>query len=174
MATAEDRITREMIDEAVSEYDARPGSLLGILEQVQLNSKGKYLSQEAMGLISKATRVPLSTIYSVATFYSFFNLKPQGEHTIVICRGTACHTRRSKELLDSLNKILEFREKEFDESEKVFMTTKDNKFTVKTVACFGQCALAPIVEIDGTIYGHVTEDKLKKLINAVQRGKKKK
>ena len=116
----------------------------------------------------------MSRIYSVVTFYSFFNLKPQGEHYICICRGTACHTRRSKHLLDFLKQYLELGEAQGSgESEKVFLTSKDNKFTVKTVACLGQCALAPVVEIDGKIYGRVTEDGLRQIVEDIRQGKKK-
>ena len=158
------------IDAIIEKYKNRPGALLGVLEEVQNLHPHKYLPMETLEYVSEKTKVPLSRIYSVVTFYAFFNLKPQGEHSIIICRGTACHTRRSKNLLEYLKKLLNLREDESKEGEKVFLTTADNKFTLKTVACFGQCALAPVVEIDGVIFSHMTENKLKEIVSKVARG----
>ena len=102
----------------------------------------------------------------------FRSLKPQGEHSIVVCRGTACHTRGSKTLLRSIAFALGFKEEDLKENEKVFLTTPDNKFTIRTVACFGQCALAPVIDIDGKIYSHMTEAKIRRLIRQLgRRGK---
>ncbi|MDD5348005.1 MAG: NAD(P)H-dependent oxidoreductase subunit E [Candidatus Omnitrophica bacterium] len=170
-ATAEVPRQRE-IDTIIEKYEGKPGGLLGILEEVQNLHKHKYLPQATLEYISGKTGVPLSRIYSVVTFYAFFNLKPQGDHSIIICRGTACHTRRSRNLLEYLKKMLHVKEDESKEGEKVFLTTADNKFTIKTVACFGQCALAPVMEIDGVIYSHMTENKLKEIVNKVARGGK--
>ncbi|MCX7927805.1 MAG: NAD(P)H-dependent oxidoreductase subunit E [Candidatus Omnitrophica bacterium] len=162
------------VDAVINKYVGKPGGLLSILEEVQNLNKHKYLPEEVLAYISKKTAIPLSRIYSVVTFYAFFNLKPQGEHSIIICRGTACHTRRSKELLEFIKKMLGIKEEESQEGEKVFLTTADKKFTIKTVACFGQCALAPVVEIDGVIYSHMTENKLKELVSRIaRRGKAK-
>jgi NADH-quinone oxidoreductase subunit E len=152
------------LDEIVLRYQDRPGRLLGILEDAQKIDPHKYLSREVLEYIAGKTNTPVSKIYKVVTFYAFFNLKPQGEHSIIVCRGTACHTRRSKNLLDYLIHWFGFQDDDLAAAEKSSLTTKDNKFTVKTVACFGQCALAPVVEVDGNIYSHMTEDKLRKII----------
>lgn len=161
------------LDKIILKYRGKPGELLGLLEEAQSVNPYNYLSTETLEYVAKKTAVPLSRIYSIVTFYSFFNLKPQGEHYICICRGTACHTRRSKHLLDFLKKYLELGEAQGSgESEKVFLTSKDNKFTVKTVACLGQCALAPVVEVDGKIHSHVTEDALRRIVEDIRQGKK--
>lgn len=162
------------LDKIISAYEGKPGMLLSILEETQRANKQKCLSAPVMEYISKKTGIPLSRIYSVVTFYAFFSMKPRGKHSITVCRGTACHTRRSKDLLDYLKHILDLKDESSDESEKVFLTTKDNKFTLMTVACFGQCALAPVVEIDGDIHIHMTETKLKALIDKLKRETKKK
>ena len=154
-------------DRIIDKYRGKPGELLGILEEIQLLNPHKYLPPEALEYVSLRTKVPLSRIYGVVTFYAFFNLKPQGEHSVIICRGTACHTRRSKNLLEYLKSLLKLKEDESQEGERLFLTTADNKFTLRTVACFGQCALAPVVEIDGKIYSHMTEHKLKNIIRSV-------
>jgi NADH-quinone oxidoreductase subunit E len=113
------------------------------------------------------TGVPRSRVYSVATFYSLFNLDPQGDHTIRICRGTACHTRGSRNLLQSVKLELGVRSDEPSEEETSAFTTSDAKFTVRTVACFGQCALAPVVEVDHRICSHVSERILQREIRAI-------
>ncbi len=166
----EKNVDAQAIEKLIRKYQDKPGALLGVLEEVQGLHKSRFLAPETLACVARGMGVPLSQVYSVATFYAFFNLKPQGEHTIVVCRGTACHTRRSKILLEHLKNLLGLHEHE-GESEKVFLTTKDNKFTLKTVACFGQCALAPVVEIDGRIYSHMTEVKLDKLIRGISRSR---
>jgi NADH-quinone oxidoreductase subunit E len=159
------------LDRILEKYRSKPGELLGLLEEIQNLHPHKFLPKDTLEYVARKTGIPLSRIYSVVTFYAFFNLKPQGEHSVVICRGTACHTRRSRNLLEGLKKMLDLKEDEQEEGEKVFLTSKDRKFTVKTVACFGQCALAPVIELDGKIYSHMTEDKLRKLVQGVGKGK---
>ncbi|MFA7676624.1 MAG: NAD(P)H-dependent oxidoreductase subunit E [Candidatus Omnitrophota bacterium] len=162
---------RLRIDNIISHHKNTPGELLSILEETQILSKHNYLSPSQLKYIAEKTSYPLSAVYSVVTFYSFFNLQPQGEHCIVVCRGTACHTKGSRRILDYLERELDFGDEKINEGEKVFLTTKDKAITVKTVACFGQCALAPVVEIDGVIYGRMTVEKMKKLIKALKKKK---
>lgn len=159
------------LDKLISSYKGKPGELLGVMEEAQKLNPRNYLPESVLTYISEKLNIPPAQIYSVATFYAFFNLKPQGEHSIVVCRGTACHTRGSKNLLRSIALTLGFREDELKENEKVFLTTSDNKFTVRTVACFGQCALAPVIDIDGKIYSHMTEARIKRLIKQIRKGK---
>ncbi len=106
--------------------------------------------------------LPLRYI-ALLLLFIFFNLKPQGKHTIVVCRGTACHTKGSRELLNSVGQILGFRY-EFDETEPSYTTPPDNEFTIRTVACFGQCAQAPVVAVDGVIHSNVNAPKLLKIL----------
>src|SRR5271157_566814 len=93
---------RAFIDQVIASKAERPGALLGILEGVQEHHPHKYLPMETLEYIATKTQTPLSRVYSVATFYALFNLQPQGDNTICICRGTACHTRGSRNLLESL------------------------------------------------------------------------
>ncbi len=81
----------------------------------------------------------------------------------MVCRGTACHTKGSRELLNSVGQILGFRY-EFDETEPSYTTPPDNEFTIRTVACFGQCAQAPVVAVDGVIHSNVNAPKLLKIL----------
>ena len=160
----------EQIDSIVNKNRGRHGELLSILEEIQVLNENKYLSEEALNHVALRTGVPLSRIYNVVTFYSFFNLKPQGKHTLTVCRGTACHTKGSKALLDDLGLMLGC-SKELEEGDS-FFTTPDNQFTISTVACFGQCALAPVIAIDGVMNSNVTTAQLQKLLAKTSKGKR--
>ncbi len=155
------------LEALVNKYQEKPGSLLGIMEEAQQANEHRYLSEETLRSIAEKTGTPLSRVYSVATFYSFFNLKPQGKHSIVVCRGTACHTRGSLGLLEEAARRLGF--PEFREDEEPSFTTEDRHFTVRTVACFGQCALAPVVAIDGVIHSRITQGKLVSILEGLRK-----
>ncbi len=113
----------------------------------------------------------------MATFFALFNLEPQGDHTICICRGTACHTRGSRSLLERLKLELGVQDggdgSDGGSADKVSITTPDRKFSLRTVACFGQCALAPVVEVDHAIYGHMNEQALHREVEALEHDKAK-
>jgi NADH-quinone oxidoreductase subunit E len=159
---------QEQVDRIIAKHQGRPGTLLSILEELQERNARKYLPMEVLDYVAARTGLPPAQVYSVATFYALFNLQPQGENTICICRGTACHTRGSRNLLERLK--LELSVKEGDEegsADKISLTTPDGKFTLRTVACFGQCALAPVVEVNHSILGHVNEQALQREIGAL-------
>ncbi len=166
-----DTAEKAFIDQSIAEHSGRPGALLGILEAVQDRNRKKYLPEEALRYIARQMNIPLARMYSIATFYALFNLDAQGDHTICICRGTACHTRNSRNLLDSLRLELglEIEDASDGNAGKLTMTSKDGKFTIRTVACFGQCALAPVVEIDHRICGHVNERTLQREVRSLDR-----
>jgi NADH-quinone oxidoreductase subunit E len=160
------------IDQVIARLSDRPGSLLGILEAVQEHHPHKYLPPETLEYVAAKTSLPLARVYSVATFYALFNLQPQGDNTVCICRGTACHTRGSRNLLQGVRLELGLGmpdESTDGESDKILLTTPDQKFTVRTVACFGQCALAPVVEVNHRICGHVNERTLQREIQNIER-----
>lgn len=159
-----------VVAEAIAKAAGRPGALLSVLEECQRAEPHHYLSKDALGAIAAGMGLPLSRVYSVATFYSYYNLKPQGDHVVVICRGTACHTRGSLGLLREL--VVELGGRDFKEYEESSFTTDDMRFTVRTVACFGQCALAPVVAVDGRIYSRVTPAALKAVLGSCKAGGK--
>lgn len=162
------------IDKVINSRRGRPGALLAILEATQEKNRYKYLPIETLRYIAGKMELPLSRIYSVATFYALFNLQPQGENTLCICRGTACHTRGSRNLLQGarleLGLGLEDGEENGNEADKLLLTTPDRQFTVRTVACFGQCAMAPVVEINHRICGHATERTVQREIATIRAG----
>ena len=148
------------LDKVIAAQSGHPGSLLGILEKAQERERRKFLSREVLEYIAAKTDTPLARIYSVVTFYALFNLEPQGKNTICICRGTACHTRGSRDLLESLMFKLGFHNPDDELTDKIALNTSDGQYTIRTVACFGQCALAPVVEVNHQVYGHMNEQTL--------------
>ncbi|HEY1265080.1 MAG TPA: bidirectional hydrogenase complex protein HoxE [Terriglobales bacterium] len=110
-----------------------------------------YLDESALRYVALSLRVPLSRAYGVATFYHFFTLKPAGEHTCVLCLGTACYIKGAPQLLDAVKQQLGIVPGE---------TTKDRKVSLLSARCIGSCGLAPAVVYDSEIAGKVTADQL--------------
>ena len=163
-----------LIDHAIAQYGDRAGALLGILGAVQMANAHKYLSMEALRYIAAETGIPPARVFSAATFFALFNLAPQGENVICICRGTACHTHNSRDLLEKLCMQLGLAGSDvhaLSEADKLWLTTADKKFTIRTVACFGQCALAPVAEINHHILSHVNERTLQREVHALTQGR---
>lgn len=165
---------RALIDQEVTVHEGHPGALLSILADIQSANAHKYLSMEALRYLARRIDIPPAKVYSVASFFALFNLQPQGDNTICVCRGTACHTRGSRDLLEKLclDLGLNLRAVETaDEDDRLALTTADRKFTVRTVACFGQCALAPVVEVNHHILSHVNERTLQREVKASTQGR---
>ena len=128
-------------------------SLISVLDEIQ--AQYHYLPREAMILVSEWLGVPLSQVYSVATFYHAFSLVPRGKHKICVCTGTACHVRGAVQVLDRLETRLGVGAGE---------TTRDRQFTLETVNCLGCCALGPVVVLDDEYEGQMTTKKVDKLL----------
>jgi NADH-quinone oxidoreductase subunit E len=137
-------------------FKGNPDDLIPMLQHVQ-NSIG-YLPKEALLEIARLTKLPTANVFGVATFYEQFRFQPAGKHIIKICRGTACHVRGSDQILNDLKARLHLTGK----------TTKDRMFTVDTVACFGSCALAPVLVADNSVYGRVNLSKAEEIIGNLQ------
>jgi NADH-quinone oxidoreductase subunit E len=165
---------QDYVDRVIARHDGRAGKLLGILEEIQEHHPNKYLPMDVLDYVATKADIPRAQIYSVATFFALFNLEPQGTNTVCICRGTACHTRGSRNLLERVKLELGMQETgEEGGADKISMTTPDRKFTLRTVACFGQCALAPVVEVNHNILGHVNEQALHREVSALKGEKRK-
>jgi NADH-quinone oxidoreductase subunit E len=160
-------LDHEFVDNVLGRQAGRPGALLAILQQVQNHHPRKYLPLETLEYIAARTRIPLARIYSVATFFALFNLEPQGRNTISVCRGTACHTRGSRDLFVKLLMYYGFRTEGDAETDQLVVTTADGSTTLRTVACFGQCALAPVIEVNHAIFGHMNEPTLQRELDAL-------
>ena len=121
------------------------GNLIGLLQQVQ--DYFGYLPAPALVEISRRTRIPLSRIYGVVSFYAQFYTSPRGRHTIRCCRGTACHVKGAGRILEAIQRTLDI-----DDGQ----STSDLKFYLETVACLGTCFLAPVIMIDEQYFGQLT------------------
>ena len=130
----------------IDKYERNPNKLIAILQEMQ--EEYKYLPEEIMTFVSTALGISPSAVYGVATFYSHFTLEPKGKHVIKICDGTACHVKKSEDILKALEKQLGIGKK--------IKTTGDMLFTLETVACLGACGLAPVVVIDERVHGMMT------------------
>jgi NADH-quinone oxidoreductase subunit E len=161
-------LDRDFIDNVLARQAGRPGGLLAILQQVQGNHPRKYLPVETIEYIAAKTNIPLSRIYSVVTFYALFNLQPQGRNTVSVCRGTACHTRGSRDLYEKVMMSLGF-QSPGDGEDQLSVTAADGSTTLRVVACFGQCALAPVVEVNHAVFGHMNERTLQLQLDALNK-----
>ncbi|MEW6381491.1 MAG: NAD(P)H-dependent oxidoreductase subunit E [bacterium] len=134
----------------INRYPRNSSALMAILQDIQVEFN--YLPKEVLISVAHKTRIPLSRIYNVATFYNAFSLVPRGRHIISVCMGTACHVRGSGKILEELERCLKIKAGE---------TTEDLKFTLEVVNCLGACALGPVMVIDGEYFGKLTPDKVK-------------
>jgi NADH-quinone oxidoreductase subunit E len=140
----------------LEEWRGIMGNVIPLLQKTQ-DIYG-YLPEEAMREIARITGRSPAEIYGVATFYAQFRFTPMGKHVMKVCHGTACHVQGA----DSLDTVVESRLGVAPGN-----TTDDGSFTVERVACLGCCSLAPVVMIDGEVYGRLTGDKLGKIVAAV-------
>jgi NADH-quinone oxidoreductase subunit E len=145
------------VDKIINYYQNKESNLIQMLLKVQ--SEYRWLPRHILLYISNKLNVPLTNIYDIATFYKFFNLEPQGRHSIVVCMGTACHVRGAANLLQRVVNVLGIKPGD---------TTRDYKFTLSTVNCLGCCALGPVMMIDNKYYSNPQTAKLKKILNQFQ------
>ena len=139
-----------LVDTTMRKLGSQPRGLIETLHTVQ-ETIG-YLDEAGLRYVAVSLRVPLSRAYGVATFYHYFTLKPAGEHTCVVCTGTACYIKGAGQLLTTMEKDLGIRPGE---------TTPDGKVSLLTARCFGSCGLAPAVVYDQQVAGKVTAQALK-------------
>ena len=145
---------RERLSQILDPYRRQKGSLIPVLQKVQ--EELGYLPEEAISEIAYFLGVSKNEVYGVASFYSQFRFKRPGEHTVRVCQGTACHVLGGPQVLAAVERELCIQAGE---------TTEDYKFGIETVACFGSCALAPVMVVDKTVYGRITPAKAKKILN---------
>lgn len=140
---------KEQLDDILSQHSGESGDLIPILQEAQ--ERFGYLPGEVMQGIAKFLRLPESDVFGVATFYDQFKFTPIGKRIVKVCRGTACHVRGGERILESVQRELGIQPGQ---------TTADLEYSLETIACFGSCALAPIVVIDKTVYGRMTTKKV--------------
>ena len=153
LSKAEVKLNEAKIDKILEKYEREAGGLIPILQEVQETCG--YLPEGILTYVSERSRVPLSKIYGIVTFYAQFYLVPRGRNTIKICLGTACHVKGAKRVLAKLEEALGI---------KVGGTSSDSKFTLEIVRCLGTCFLAPVMMINRDYFGKLTPDKVGKIL----------
>ncbi len=149
---SEDRRWRQ-VDVRIRRLGARPDGLIEVLHTLQ--QLFGYLDEDALSYVSEALGVPPSQVMGVATFYSFFVLKPQGEHTCIVCTGTACYLNGAKAILRTLRDSL---------AVEVGGTTPDGRLSLLGARCLGACSQAPVVVLDGEMHGKVRPEEISGLV----------
>ena len=135
------------------------GALLGRLHAI--NAEHGYLPEEKLRRAADELGVPLSQLYSTASFYAAFSFQPRGRHTIQVCLGTACYIRGGEKLLEKLEATLGVKPGE---------TTDDRAFTLETMYCLGSCSMSPVVRVDGDTYGRLRADRLPRILKKYEPG----
>jgi len=148
---------KETMKEIFSHYSGSRQELIPVLQETQQHFR--YLPEEAMQEIARFVKVPTSTVYGVATFYAQFKLTPLGRKIVKICRGTACHVRGGAKILEEVEKQLGIKAGE---------TTEDLEWSLETIACFGSCALAPVMVIDNDVHGRMTPTRVKSVLSGTE------
>ncbi|MBN1176544.1 MAG: NADH-quinone oxidoreductase subunit NuoE [Dehalococcoidales bacterium] len=141
------------IEALIESYTDKKEQLISLLQDIQ--AEYNYIPQDVLIKISQKLDIPLSQVFSVATFFQAFSLKPRGRHTITICLGTACHVKGGQRLVDKMVRDFKLQPGE---------TTEDERFTLETANCLGCCALGPVVVVDGKYESQVNPEKLDKIL----------
>lgn len=134
----------DKISQICKEFGNKEGELINILHKVQ--GELGYLPEEVQREIAKNLNIPVSKVYGVVTFYSFFTMKPKGKYNIAVCLGTACYVRGAEPLLEEIKKQLNI---------DVGQVTEDGRFSLDCLRCVGACGLAPVMLVGEKVYGRL-------------------
>ena len=134
----------------IEEWKEKPGNLIMILHKVQ--EEQGYISKAAAQAVAERTGSPLAQVYGVMTFYHFFKTQQPGKHKISVCLGTACYLKGGQDLIDEARVILGLKPED--------ISTEDGLFSVEPVRCIGCCGLAPVLSVNGDVYGKLTKNQI--------------
>ncbi len=148
----------DQVDEILLNHQREQSELVPVLQRVQ--ERLGYLPEQSLLRIAAYLNIPDSTVFGVATFYALFRLKPSGRRVVRVCRGTACHVKGGARILREVESSLNTRQGE---------TSSDLENTIQTIACFGSCALAPVVVVGERVYGRMTPARVKQILQAPER-----
>ncbi len=146
-----------LFNEIQREFKGRADELIPLLQRVQRELG--FLPEQALIEIARFTGLSAAGVFGTATFYTQFRFQPVGKYIIRVCRGTACHVKGSNRLLETIEEHLRV---------TPGAMTPDGLFTIETVACFGSCALAPIMVVNDSVYGSVTRSGALKLLDGIR------
>jgi NADH:ubiquinone oxidoreductase subunit E len=147
---------RQAIAAVLTAHGPEREHLIPVLQEIQ--ERLSYLSQEALRMVAEHLHLSENDVYGVATFYSQFRFHPPGRHQIKVCQGTACHVRGGGLVLEAVVRAIGI---------SPGQTTEDGQFSLERVACFGSCALPPVVVVDDKVYGRMSARKTEKLIEGL-------
>ena len=150
----------ERLETILSRYQGVAADLIPVLQDVQ--DEFNYLPKDELKVVAQRLNVPLTRIYSVATFYQGFSLEPGGVHQVQVCQGTTCHLHGSQRLQEGVVRRLGI---------EPGQTTRDGQFSLKKVKCVGKCGAAPVLAVDQDYYGEVGVDTLTKIIKTYRKPK---
>ena len=154
-ATVEkERMLTPEIHAFIDEWRDKPGNLIMVLHRVQ--EEFGYIPREAAFEVAEALGIPVAKIYGVVTFYHFFKLDRPGRNRIAVCMGTACYLKGGQELIDECERIL---------GVGLNTVTEDGEFSVEAVRCIGCCGLAPVITVNGEVFGEVDAKQMGKIID---------
>lgn len=142
------------IKDICASFGNRKGDLINVLHKVQ-GALG-YLSAETQEAVAKELNISAASVYGVVSFYSFFTMKPKGNHPISICMGTACYVRGAEKVVNEFKKQLNV---------EIGETTPDGVFSLTCLRCVGACGLAPVVTVGEKVYGHVAPGSVEDILN---------
>ena len=143
----------DAVDGIIDEFGSKPGGLIPLLEKVQ--SLLGYVPESIQQRIADKSGIPANRIYGVVSFYSYFSMEPKARHRIQMCMGTACYVKGGKELAEWIEQQYGIKAGE---------STDDGRFTYERTRCFGACGLAPVVVVDGKVYGKVSVESLAEIL----------
>jgi len=147
--------TLQQIKKIVAATDGRAGAPIRVLQQVQ--GLVGYLPADALRAVSKEMSIPLSELYGITSFYSFFSLVPKGKYVLQVCNGTSCYVKGAERILKALKK---------DYGLEPGGITPDNKFSLEQVRCLGCCGLSPVMAIKENVYRKVKPSQLKDILTS--------
>jgi len=150
----------EKLETILSRYEGGPADLIPVLQDIQ--DEFTYLPKDELKVVAQRLNVPLTRIYSVATFYQGFSLEPGGVHQVQVCQGTTCHLHGSQRLQEGVVRRLGI---------EPGQTTRDGQFSLKKVKCVGKCGAAPVLAVDQDYFGEVGVDTLTKIIKTYRKPK---
>lgn len=146
-------INQEKLDTILTHYEASSANLIPVLQDIQ--DEFNYLPKDELKVVASRLQVPLTQVYSVATFFKMFSLEPKGRHQVRVCLGTACHLRGGQRLVETVSRRL---------GVETGHATEDLQFSLETVGCLGSCAQAPLMMIDNKYFGRMSVDKVPKIL----------
>ncbi len=144
----------ERLSRILTTYRGQKGASITVLQKVQ--EEFGYLPEEAISAVATALGLSKNEVFGIASFYTMFRFERRGEHMVRVCQGTACHVRGGRRILEAVERGLGI---------QTGQTTADYKFSLERVACFGSCALAPVMVVDKTVYGRMTTGKARQILS---------